>query len=109
MTSSHTASASSVSFCMNCGDVLDGKHHADCPKPRQGDIWKERDPRFDRYVRIESVGTGRRSVAIRTVLLSDDGKWRDSPRSRLSYADIERFNGKSTGYAMHFRTDEEKP
>ena len=68
--------------------------------PKQGEIWKEVDPRFERYVRIESVGVGRRSVAIRTVT-SIGGRWSEVPRSRISYADPERFNGKRGGYTYH--------
>lgn len=75
--------------------------------PLQGDIWKENDVRFTRYVRVERVGTGRRCVAIRTVMLVND-RWLDAPRSRLSYADIERFGKKSaSGYSLHHRTDED--
>jgi hypothetical protein len=72
--------------------------------PQPEDIWQERDPRFTRLVRVESVGTGRRSVAIRTVLLRDDGNYTDAPNSRLSYADIERFKGRSTGYKLYSRS-----
>jgi hypothetical protein len=72
------------------------------PDVREGDIWKEVDPRMERFVRVASVGTGRRSVAIRTVVLAM-GQWRSTARSRLVYADRDRFNGKRSGYALHYR------
>ena len=65
-----------------------------------GQIWKEVDPRAERFVRIESVGMGRRNVSIRTVVKRDFG-WSDAPRSRLSYADGERFDGRRGGYEFH--------
>lgn len=70
------------------------------PKPKQGQIWVEMDPRFERYIRIESVGVGRRSVGFRTVVLLA-GRWIDGPRSRMSYVNPERFNAKRSGYAIH--------
>lgn len=71
----------------------------DQPKIKQFQIWKEVDPRFERFVRIESVGVGRRSIGLRTVIL-DDGRWVDGPRSRMTYADPERFRGQRGGYAI---------
>lgn len=73
--------------------------------PKVGDIWKEVDPRQERFVRVESVGTGRRSVAIRTVIFAFH-QWREAARSRVSYADLERFNGRRGGYAFHHRQQE---
>jgi|GEM_PF-1524966 len=70
------------------------------PKPKFGQIWVEMDPRCERYVRVESMGVGRRSVGIRTVVLDDD-VWVDGPRSRMSYVDPERFRGQRGGYAIH--------
>lgn len=83
---------------MNMGEILE--HAKANTKPKQLQIWKECDPRFERYVRIESVGVGRRSIGIRAVVWSDD-RWVDAPRSRMSYADPERFNGKRGGYQFH--------
>lgn len=60
-------------------------------------IWKEVDPRFERHVRIEGVRAGRRGVQIRSVARVGSG-WMEVPRSRVSYADHERFNGKRGGY-----------
>lgn len=65
-----------------------------------GQIWKEVDPRFQRFVRIDGVGHGRRGISIRTVE-QKDGRWAEAPRSRLSYCDAERFRGKRSGYALH--------
>lgn len=64
-----------------------------------GQIWKECDPRFERFIRVESVGCGRRSVQTRTVI-ERDGMWIDAPNSRASYCDPERFNGKRGGYSL---------
>lgn len=75
----------------------------DAPQPRvaielaAGQIWREVDDRFQRYVRIENVQAGRRGISIRTVEKADLG-WQAAPRSRLSYADHNRFNGKNGGY-----------
>lgn len=69
------------------------------PSLKQGQIWKECDPRMDRWVRIESVGVGPRSVHVRAVTLQD-GRWIEAPRSRLGYASPERFNGRRGGYAI---------
>lgn len=68
--------------------------------PKNGDIWREVDPRFERFVRIEAIYSGRRGYQIRTVTQTE-GKWSPAPRSRLSYADAERFNGKRSGYEFH--------
>ena len=70
------------------------------PKPEQQQIWREVDPRFERYIRVESVRPGRCGVSCRTVVLSE-GKWIDARRSRVSYCDPERFNGKRGGYEFH--------
>jgi hypothetical protein len=73
------------------------------PKPKVGQIWVEMDPRAERYIRIESVGVGRRSVGLRTVVWTGK-QWADGPRSRMSYADPERFNAKRGGYAIYENT-----
>lgn len=65
-----------------------------------GQIWREVDPRRERFVRVESVSMGRCGVSIRTVE-KRDRRWLDAPRSRLSYADHDRFNAKRGGYALH--------
>lgn len=67
----------------------------------EGQIYRENDARFERYVRVEKVGEGRRSISIRTVVLIG-GRWFDAPRSRLSYADRERFGAKRrSGYSLY--------
>lgn len=65
-----------------------------------GQIWQEQDPRVERFVRIESVGTGPRSIRIRTVYV-ESGQWVKDPSSRGSFASRERFNGKRGGYRLH--------
>lgn len=70
------------------------------PAPAIGQIWREVDPRFSRFVRVEALATDRRSVSVRTVM-KENGYWKPAPRSRLGYADSERFCGKRGGYAIH--------
>lgn len=71
-------------------------------KVREGQIWKEVDPRFERYVRIVTVlPSGRRSIGIQTCAENGKGGWAPAPRSRHSWCDRERFNGKRGGYALH--------
>lgn len=68
---------------------------------RDGQIWREVDPRFERYVRIMRVGKfARRSIEIRTVKIVD-GQWQIAPHSRLTFCDLERFNGKRGGYELY--------
>lgn len=74
--------------------------------PQVGDIWKEVDSRIERYVRVERVGVGRRSITIRTVVFNPSNmgrRWRDAPRTRATYADLGRFNGRRNGYKLHER------
>ena len=65
--------------------------------PGVGQIWKEADPRLERFVKIVGIYPHmlRRSIAIRTVRKTD-GEWEEG---RLSYADQNRFHGKRGGYA----------
>jgi len=74
---------------------------ADEKAPRTWDIWKEVDPRMERYVQIQS--TMGFNVAIRTVV-QVDGRWANAPRSRISYVKPERFNGQRGGYVLHERS-----
>jgi hypothetical protein len=68
--------------------------------PREGQIWREVDPRFVRHIRIESVfSEWGRGVAVRTVVYAM-GQWRATARTRLSFCDHERFNGKRGGYEL---------
>jgi hypothetical protein len=64
--------------------------------PAKGQIWKEVDPRFNRFVRVERVTLGGH-VAIRTVI-RDAGSWISAPRSRELLTKPERFNGKRGGF-----------
>lgn len=68
--------------------------------PRKGDIWKDVDPRRERFIRVE--GLFAINIAMRAVVL-EGGKWIDAPKSRKDYAARKRFNGKSGGYTLHFR------
>jgi hypothetical protein len=68
--------------------------------PRKGQIWREVDPRFVRYIKILSVTEGRRGVGIRTVDKDVEGNWSFVSGSRSTYADHERFNGKRGGYEL---------
>ncbi len=76
--------------------------------PTVGDIWKEVDPRTERFVRIESISVSGNTVSIRTVVRTTIGspenprtRWADGHRSRLSYVNAGRFNGKRGGYSYH--------
>jgi hypothetical protein len=68
---------------------------------RAGQIWKENDPRLERYVRIESVPASpiraTDSVLIRRV--KEDGSHYKGAADR--WAKIARFNGKRSGYSLH--------
>ncbi len=66
-----------------------------------GDIWKEVDPRFERYVRV--VAWNDDYVRIRSC--TADGRFlnrRHGPASRK--AKLARFNGKHGGYAIYSRS-----
>jgi hypothetical protein len=67
-----------------------------------GQIWREVDPRRERFVRVLNVSEG--VVKIRTVNPAwkhVSGRWKEAYRSRPSYAEASRFNGKRGGYALH--------
>jgi hypothetical protein len=68
-------------------------------KPAKGQIWKEVDPRDERYVRIERVTLAGFPV-IRKVI-RQNGSWIHAPRSFERFAKPERFNGKRGGYEFH--------
>ena len=68
---------------------------------KEGQIWREVDPRFYRFARVVHVlEEGRRSIAIRTVLETGAHHWEYSGSSRLSWVNRERFNGKRGGYEL---------
>jgi hypothetical protein len=60
-----------------------------------GQIWREVDSRFERFIRVEKIGEN--GVIIRTVARGSAG-WKVGKRSRLNWAEARRFNGKSGGY-----------
>jgi hypothetical protein len=65
-----------------------------------GQIWKEVDPRIDRYLRILSeVGD---VITVETVIKSSDGHWYNPPwAKRQSRCKRSRFNNKRSGYVLH--------
>ena len=76
----------------------------DQPQVSVGQIWREVDPRCERYIRVESTGShvrGKHRIGIRTVVKTDNGNWFSMPGSRASFADGSRFNGKRGNYAFH--------
>lgn len=76
---------------------------SDQPKPAVGQIWREVDPRFIRFVRIESVGSFFRNeevIGMRNVTNDQHGGWVRPKGSRFNRAKIGRFNGKRGGYAF---------
>ena len=62
-----------------------------------GQIWREVDPRFDRFVRIEEVGP--HQIGLRT-MIHDGKRWIAAPRSRAAVTSPTRFNGKRGGYEL---------
>lgn len=88
----------------------DTRHTASTsPDVRPGDIWQEVDPRHPRFVRVAKI-TGSHAY-IYAVEKNVDGIWLTArgPNGRPAPergAQLKRFNGKRTGYALHHRTDE---
>jgi len=75
----------------------------DQPKPVVGQIWREVDPRFTRFVRVESVGSFLRNeevIGIRNVTNDPHVGWVSHGGARFSRANSKRFNGKRGGYAF---------
>ena len=64
-------------------------------RPQVGEIWREVDPRFERFLRIEAVG--QHKIGIRAVV-RDGSRWISSARSRAGDASPARFHGKRGGY-----------
>lgn len=68
--------------------------------PQAGDIWKEVDPRAERYVRVISLSTPSGKYAfIRTC----DANGVSGTRNPVREARVERFNGKRGGYELWAR------
>jgi hypothetical protein len=66
---------------------------------KTGQIWKEVDPRHDRYVRVINLIPS--WICIETVH-NVDGKWFHAPgTARMRHADPKRFNGKRGGYELY--------
>lgn len=62
--------------------------------PQTGDIWKEVDPRAERYVRVMEVSSGYARMA------RCDAQG-DNCATRFTRARLDRFHGKRGGYALH--------
>ena len=61
-----------------------------------GQIWREVDPRFNRYVQvIEIANQSIRPIKIATIDLATNAL------GRKNWASRERFNGKRGGYELH--------
>lgn len=65
---------------------------------RVGQIWREVDPRKERYVRVLDVRGG--WVQISTVEKSGN-VWTRVRGTTKRHAAVDRFNGKRGGYALH--------
>ncbi|MBU0917898.1 MAG: hypothetical protein KKD97_16255 [Gammaproteobacteria bacterium] len=61
-----------------------------------GQIWKEVDPRFDRYVEVIGVNDQEQKATI--MLAARSG---GHAGSRSTKASLKRFNGKRGGYELH--------
>lgn len=68
---------------------------------RVGQVWKEVDPRFERFVLVTDVQPGRRGIQVQTVTFHENEGWVFAPRSRKAWCDKERFNGKRSGYELY--------
>lgn len=63
-----------------------------------GQIWREVNPRRgNRHVRVETIAAAH--VGIRKVEKTTDG-WAPAAKSRVTYAQPARFNGKHNGYQL---------
>lgn len=72
-------------------------------EPRVGDVWRERETRFTRFVRIEGMGWSTpRGIAgpVMVVIRKCDSEG-NSLSGKTSKAKHSRFNGKSGGYVFH--------
>jgi hypothetical protein len=66
------------------------------PKAEVGQIWREVDPRQERYVQVTRVGT--QMATVRKVERDAARQWDFAPKSRYAEAQLHRFNGKRGGY-----------
>ena len=65
--------------------------------PKVGDVWKEVDPRMERYVCVLELSA---SGYARLARCDANG---EGQSTRLTRAQLDRFNGKRGGYALHRR------
>jgi hypothetical protein len=68
-------------------------------KVKVGQIWKEQDNRFDRYVKVLLIVDN--VVAIQTITRKINGREYDARSRPTTYARIDRFNGKHGGYEFY--------
>jgi hypothetical protein len=68
-----------------------------------GQIWKDCDPRRERFVLVVDTNHPLGKIGIRTVVKWPSGTWRESNTSRLSYTKRHRFVrvSASGGYVLH--------
>jgi hypothetical protein len=73
------------------------------PVIKAGQIWKEVDPRHERFIRIlGDYGNDPTYVVIETVCQYSVTKdWYKKPATRTGRAERARFNGKRGGYVLH--------
>jgi DNA-binding IscR family transcriptional regulator len=61
-----------------------------------GQIWREVDPRFNRYVQIVEIANSTvKSICVATIDIQTNAL------GRKNWASRERFNGKRGGYELH--------
>jgi len=71
---------------------------------KEGQIWREVDPRFARFVEVIGVRDefrGRPMSATIVTIVSENGMWVRPRRSREVDARLDRFNGKRGGYEFY--------
>lgn len=69
------------------------------PKPHVDDIWKDNDPRMNRFVLVLAIDASR----VKICRCEADGS--AYPRSRASWASMHRFNGSRSGYSFYALVD----
>ncbi len=84
-------------------------HTISTPDVRVGDIWQEQDPRQPRFVKVARIAG--EHAYIYAVEKKPNGMWlcARGPNGKPAPergAQLKRFNGKRSGYALHYRTDD---
>ena len=84
------------------GDYVPAQDEGTCTmteEVRVGQIWKEVDPRFDRFLRIKATYPVGRFCTVETVEKFHGG-WRHKHGTRTTNPGLDRFNGKRGGYEL---------